>query len=258
MSRWATSLRFLWSAVAATARRGFSLVELLVVLAIISIMVTLVVPVVSGLLRSNQVDQSVATLAGLMGQAREAAIAGNTYVWVAFSAPAPSTPARGIWVATFQSQDATESPINTTVTPSWQTTTTIPSTNLQLINKLQNLPGVTVVDVSGTGTTLSASAITAINAANASSPPPTTGVLSLFEPASMSWTVAPLQNVTGYTSTSTFVRAMEFTPNGEARCGSSAWYNYIQFGLVPSTGSSQNAALFSISRLTGRMTVYRQ
>ena len=103
------------------SQRSFTLVEILVVLAILAIMAAIAAPMITSLLRGNQVDSSIVTLTGVMEQAREAAMSGNTYVWVAFT-PTNSIAANGIWVATIQSEDGTESPVNYTITPSWVTT----------------------------------------------------------------------------------------------------------------------------------------
>ena len=121
---------------------------MLTVLAIIAIITAIAVPMIPSLMRSNTVDQNVATLSGIMEQAREAAISGNTYVWVVFSDPPAATPRVGEWVAVFKSQDGTD-PI------AWATTGvtnpgTISGTALALVSKLQNLPGAKITDLTNT------------------------------------------------------------------------------------------------------------
>jgi hypothetical protein len=200
---------------------------------------------IPSLLRGNQMDANVSTLSGILEQARETATANNTYVWVAFTDPPSASSPVGIYVATIQSIDGTESPINTTVTPSWATIATIPGTNLNLLGKIQNLPGVTIVDNNNA----------ALPAAMLAAAPPAASAQNLFE-TSMQWTVTPLQ----YTSLGTghyFTHAIEFTPDGEAHVPT--WSSNIQFGLTPSLGTaSSNPVLFNVSRLTGKTTVYRQ
>jgi prepilin-type N-terminal cleavage/methylation domain-containing protein len=226
----------------AKPRSGFSLVELLVVLAIIAILVAVVAPLVPSLLRANQLDSSVNTLAGILEEARESATAGNTYIWVAFTNPPPGSPYKGIWVATLQSLDGTETNVNTstTTTPVWGSIT-IPSTaapNIQIHSTLQNLQGVQLVS-STTLPTLMAKG------------PAAAQVTQL---AAVSWTVTTLANTSAGPGVS-FQYAIEFTPNGEAHVPT--WNSNIQFGLVPSVGPTTNSVLFNVSRLTGKTTVYR-
>jgi prepilin-type N-terminal cleavage/methylation domain-containing protein len=99
------------------ADAGFSLIELPTVLAIIAIVASVAVPLVPSLLRGNQFDSNVNTLAGIVEQSREAATARNTYVWVAFTDPPSSSPASGIWVASIKSQDGTEASSGSITSP---------------------------------------------------------------------------------------------------------------------------------------------
>jgi prepilin-type N-terminal cleavage/methylation domain-containing protein len=243
---------------------GFSLVELLVVLAIIGILTAIVSPLVPSLLRGNQLDSSVNTLAGILEEARETATASNTYIWVAFTDPISSSPGKGIWVATLQSLDGTETIASTsTFTPLTQATGTVTSTaasNLALHSAVVNLPGVQVISGIATTPTLQ-SVNTAITAsANAKTPagqiPPSypSAATSLLDwPSTSGWTITTLK--TGLSTTATFTHFIEFTPDGEAHVPT--WNSNIQFALVPSTGVQTNAALYNITRLTGRATVFR-
>jgi prepilin-type N-terminal cleavage/methylation domain-containing protein len=230
---------------------AFSLVELLVVMAIIGILLAVAAPLIPSLLRGNQVDSGINTLSGILEEARETATSGNTYVWVAFT-DAPLNSPVGTWVAVIQSQDGTETGINSTVTPSWAASIAVPgntstpgTANLQLHSKIQNLPGIQIVDANKLAATLISQA------------PASTAATTLYENG-QTWNITTLQNPSLNTASgvSNFNHAIEFTPNGEAHVP--IWDSNIQFGLVPTLGSSTNSALFNISRLTGKTTVYRQ
>ena len=221
--------------------RGFSLMEMLTVLAIVSILAATSAQLVPLLFRANQVDVNVVTLSGILEQAREAAVSNDTFVWVAFTGNANNT---GTWVATLQSQDGTDS-------IAWATTgIAVPGTPtlVQLLNKLQNLPGVTIVDASS-------SALPALLTSQASA---VGNATPLFEPSGMQWTVTPLQNTSAGPGIY-FTHAIEFAPDGEAHVPgtSGTWYSNIQFGLIPTKGVTSNAQLFNVSRVTGKVTVYR-
>ena len=131
--------------------------------------------------RPNQLNADVATLSGILDQAREAATSGNSFVWVAFADPPAADKANGLWVATIETQDGTGSPINTTVMPAWLTSVTIPGPNLAMEMKIDRLPGVQLVDA----------AAGALPSGLLSKAP--TSATPLFEPQQMEWTITSLQ-----------------------------------------------------------------
>lgn len=233
-------------------KKGFTLVELLVVLSIIAILTAIAAPLIPALLKSNQLDSNIATLSGVLEQARETAISNNTFVWVVFAPPPTSSPGVGTWVASVQSIDGTDSVKGSNT---WLTNLTIPGTaNLQLLSKIQNLPGVQIVDP----TTITGSVQN-----NGIAPP--TGAVPLQGPTStnansLNWTVTPAKYTEGFSSTTSFfTQGIQFTPDGEAHV--ITWANNIQFGMTSTTGSAtaiaKSVVLFNISRLTGKLTVYR-
>lgn len=65
-------------------QRGFTLVELLVVIGIIFLMMGLAAPTLTGTSGGRSVTNAAYSLADLLEQARTYAIANNTYVWVGF------------------------------------------------------------------------------------------------------------------------------------------------------------------------------
>lgn len=69
-----------------TIRKGFSLIELLCVMAIMSVVMVLVVPVTGALKGAGDVNAAALNVSLVLEQARGYAMAHNTYVWVGFNA----------------------------------------------------------------------------------------------------------------------------------------------------------------------------
>jgi prepilin-type N-terminal cleavage/methylation domain-containing protein len=63
---------------------GFSLVELLSVMAVIALLMAMVAPAFNGIRGGANVNRATFELAGVLEQARSYALAQNTYVWVGF------------------------------------------------------------------------------------------------------------------------------------------------------------------------------
>jgi prepilin-type N-terminal cleavage/methylation domain-containing protein len=93
---------------------GFTLVEMLTVIAIVVILATISVASLSGLTGAQQFTKEIDQIQGILDQARSYAIAQNTYVWVVFYPvdPSISTPpdnsGDALYVATLASNDGTD------------------------------------------------------------------------------------------------------------------------------------------------------
>jgi len=211
------------------ALQGYTLIELLTVIAIIAIMTTAATSLVPPLFESNQLDKNMTTLSGILEQAREAAISRNTYVWVAFTSnPPSSSPASGVRTVLFESQDGTDVLSNFTNTGTSSSPLLIGSANgLAPLSPLQTLPGIQL------------------------SVP--TGSLSkggAFLQSGMNLTL----NVGGIAQK--FTQAVMFTPDGEARVA--IWNSLVEVQVQSSLHpQSPNVAVLRLSRLTGRLTVSR-
>jgi prepilin-type N-terminal cleavage/methylation domain-containing protein len=214
---------------------GFSLIELLMVLAVISLVMTFAASGISSMFHADQFDESLSTLTGLMDRAREAAVADNRYVWVAFTAnPASSSPAAGVGVTILESLDGTDTLNNFTSGTSSSPLAISSANDLRVILPLQHLAGVDIMNA-GTVTLSNAPSVTAASI-----------------PGSMDLTTS------GGATPSTFTRVVEFAPDGEARLATGTWDNWIEFDLQSSIStSSPDKAVARLSTLTGRLTVYR-
>ena len=85
--------------------RAFSLVELMVVMAIISSLLYFVGPAVSGILKGKKIEQGINTVTGMLDAARMEAMTQNCYVWVGFRNMIPQFSLSGqdeLWIANFK------------------------------------------------------------------------------------------------------------------------------------------------------------
>jgi prepilin-type N-terminal cleavage/methylation domain-containing protein len=219
--------------------KGFSLLELLTVIAVISILMATSTSFIPSLLKSNQVDANVSTLSGIFEQAREAAISGNTYVYVVFTGPLTTTPAGGLAVAVIESQDGTDAlnnfaysgPINA-------------ANDLMLLHKVQGLSAIKLLTQSQTEALVSSLSISSV---------PSISPAGATMPSTLNLTLA------AGGSSYTFTQGVMFKPDGEALVSTTTWNDLVEFGLQPlQSATASNVAVMRLTRLTGRLTVYRQ
>jgi prepilin-type N-terminal cleavage/methylation domain-containing protein len=88
--------------------RGFTLIEMLVVIAIISILLTAAGPVFDKLTSGQSPAAVASAVAGQLDRARTHAIAKNTYVWVRLGAVEEEP--KDFFIGVYQSLDGTEKP----------------------------------------------------------------------------------------------------------------------------------------------------
>jgi prepilin-type N-terminal cleavage/methylation domain-containing protein len=97
--------------------RGFTLLELLIVVGIIGLLMVLLVPAFTNIKSGTDVTNAAYTIKGVLDTARTYAKANNTYVWVGFfeedgsvpSASPTATPGNGrVVISTVASKDGTE------------------------------------------------------------------------------------------------------------------------------------------------------
>src|SRR2546421_3235705 len=131
---------------------GFSLMELMVVVAIIILLTTFLTPAFKNLKSADDVTSAAYTIKGVLDQARTYAKANNTYTWVGFyeenttaSTPtnsAPPYPGKGrVLLATVYSTDGTK--IFTDSDPA----APLPAARLKKIGKLTRIEGIHLTDI---------------------------------------------------------------------------------------------------------------
>ncbi len=224
------------------SQRGFTLIELLVVISIMAIIISAAVPAVSGLKGAGNVNQATAALDGLLEQAREYAVAQNTYVWVAFYTDTNSQGQSELFAAVIASNDGTDpNPIPGTAYSYGK----VPSAPLTLLNKVSAFTQLQLKPA-GTFTSSQLSSLTNLPAAGA-----------VNELSAMAFSI----QIPGRTGATTFPNSIQFLPTGEARNNSSP-IDLVEFDLAPAMASSapngQNVAVLRTDGLTGETLVYRR
>ncbi|HSI84249.1 MAG: Tfp pilus assembly protein FimT/FimU [Candidatus Methylacidiphilales bacterium] len=231
-------------------RAGFSIVELMSVLAAMSVMVALAMPALSGVQRAGAVNLAAYEIAGTLEQARAYAMANNTYVFVGIAEDPAATgsgsaPAQ-LLVATMGSKDGTRSLGGS-------------GANLTPLSRLLRISGIRLEDslpnpqAGATPGGLSRPDVAAAyRLGNTASTTDASGTFS-WKPG------AALPAVT-------FSKVILFDPRGTpaipSEAASMALPKYLEISLVPSlgytaSGSVPNCAALVLDGVTGSVRIYR-
>jgi len=230
------------------SRRGYTMLELLAVIAIMTILAALALPAFSSLASAGNMTSASYAISGAIQSARAYAMAHDTYTWLGFfeedgstSSTTPATPGKGrLILSMVASTDGTMTytATNSTLTPS----------RLIQVNALQRISNIHL----NTGDALPARP--ALGNSNgciglASLP---TGAGPFFQ--------YPLSGTPQYT----FQQVLQFSPRGEVLVSNmaGAMTPLIEVALQPAHGnivpSSQNVVALQITGISGNVTLYRQ
>jgi len=239
---------------------GFTLVELIVVIALISTLMVLVAPAFTGIKSAGDVTSAAYTIKDALEQARTYAMAYKTYVWIGFyEEPAgqpstnPATPGTGrIVISTIASADGT-----TVYNP--RSLAAIDPTRVTQLNKLVKVEGThlaTFPDGSGTGDTFDSRPAAIYETAKIGDTTPPNPSLTPFQ--------YPVGNPAP-DAQYTFVKAVEFSPRGEARINNRNYTlkTVAEIGLQPTHGTaidlnSRNIIVIQFGALGGDLKIYRR
>jgi prepilin-type N-terminal cleavage/methylation domain-containing protein len=246
-------------------KTGFTLTELLIVMAIMAVLLALVAPSFTGIAGGQNVTATTYNIAGLLEQARAYAMANNTHVFVGFeevdvskpSAASPQVSGTGrIAVAVVASRNGVS---NYTTSPSVAGSWTSGYNNGSLLTAINPLQHFENTHLSGTALTYNG------NMARPSGGPPAifqVGNTSSFSSSTpFAW---PLGSAIG-SGQYNFNQVIEFDPQGVAWFQSASNVNtmvqYIEIGLQPTHGNAVSTGLdvaaIQIDGMTGSTRIYR-
>jgi prepilin-type N-terminal cleavage/methylation domain-containing protein len=232
---------------------GFSLIELLCVVAIISVLTSLVTFSVLGTKSSRDLANAAYNIQGMIEQARTYAMAENTYTWIGFFEENPATPGTAGTGQIVVSIVASANGMNLATSAN---APQLPSANLTQVMKLSKIPNVDLTQVPTASLT---------RPALASATPTDTyqlGSADFPNPTSTPWSfVFPLGASTS-TAQYKFTQIIQFNPQGDATRISDNPTTLIEIGLQPAHGNTTstgnvNFAVLQVAGIGGQVITYR-
>ena len=250
--------------------RGFTLLELLVVIAAISILFVLVTPAFTNIKRSNDVTNAAYTITGVLEQARTYAMANNTYTWVGFyeenttatvpTNTAPPYPGKGrLLMAAVYSTDGTK------IFDNGDPVTSLPASRIRQVGKLIQIEGVHLTDI-GAPPSPTPSPIPDPNTLDGRPDLPYTYAAGIgadhYNRVSSDSADTTRFNFTAQSYT--FTKTVRFNPRGEANLNSTySLKNVAEIGLRPTHGNSvdnasRNLVAIQFGGIGGNFKIYRR
>ncbi len=233
--------------VRARGSRGFTLVEMLVVMAIMALLASILLLAVAGFKGSQDISKSSSDIQGVLEQARSLAMADDTYVWIGFFEENPSTPGTAgtgqVVISVVSSSDGTQ--LFTNGNPP----TSLPATGLIQVNKLMKLPNLHLVS-NVSPDIISTTAV----------PRPTVSGTYQVGSSSFSNNITFAYPIGG--SQYQFSNVIQFNPQGDATRIGSTPTQLMEIGLCPARGSTalstnKNLIAIQIAGIGGHVSVYR-
>jgi prepilin-type N-terminal cleavage/methylation domain-containing protein len=243
-------------------QHGFTLIELMVVIAIMVLVVAFIAPAFTSLKGGGDVTSAAYTIKGVLDQARTYAMANNTYTWVGFfeenvASTTPGTPGFGrLVMSVVASNDGTI--IYTSSSPG-----TIDTTKLMQVGKLTKIDNVhlwthTDTPLTPTGSTFGYRPnVTSTYCIGDTSPPNSTGTLFQYPVGSP----AP-------TAQYNFLKGVQFSPGGLAQViNSTTSYSpqtAAEIALEPTHGNvtptsiPANVVAIQFTGVGGNVAIYRR
>lgn len=218
--------------------RAFTLVELLVVMGVAGALLSLTVTALPSLMKSGQLNSTVSDLAGILSQARQYAVAQNTYVWVAFQPDSNAQGGDALNVAVLASKSGRDP-------APWSDYGSVPNP-------------ASPIDFIGRPRTFSQTRFREAGAITFQSLPSGTASLGIAN-SLVNGTASFTIKRPGDTAPVQYPRIIQFTPTGEAR-NSAGPIDIIEFALQPTRGTvadQNNVAVIRVNGLTGQTTVHR-
>jgi len=212
------------------------MLELLTVMAVITMMITLVAPAVSSLTKGGTTNSTLAELAGTLSQARQYAVAQNTYVWVALTPNLDDPADPSVSVVALASKSGQDP-------APWSNYGAAPNAEITLLAKPRTFRQCRLEEAG------------AFDSSRISGLPPSP---SVSQANSLSKDSAKFQ-VSSSGSPREYARVVQFRPDGQARTASGP-IDVVEFGVRPMRGTTpdeNNIAVLRINGLTGQTTVYR-
>jgi len=254
---------------------GFTLLELLVVIAIIAILMVLVAPAFTNIKSGNDITTAAYTISGTLEQARNYAMANNTYVYVGFyeenagslttTNATPPYPGKGrLVLAIVASQDGTtlcEDPASTSGNP-----IVLTANKIIQVGRLIKVEGLHVTDIGAPSPATSPSPDPNSLAGRPDLPYTYASPTYDYQNRINSDDTHSPENHTKYpfvTQGYTFYKTVRFNPRGEASLN--ATYDLrraAEIGLRPAHGTtvdttSRNVVAIQFSGVGGNFKIYR-
>jgi len=224
---------------------GFTLVELLTVIAIIAILSALAVPMFTSLKKATDLTVSTAAIVSLLEQGRAYAMANNTYVFVCFEETDFTTPST-------QAQIPGTGRVAVQVFYSLDATLNLAPSNLAAVSRMQVFNGLDMPESLGSttgnlSTRPTASYIVGSNNGSTQFPPSAS-------------TITPITS-----GNFTFTKIIAFDSRGELHIPVSppvVGLQYLEIDLQQSSGNiaptaAKNQSAIQVDGLTGAVTTYR-